>query len=81
MQQAKLAPAITILLSATAFSAAAQEGDIADGHAFAREACKLCQIVDPDDHWARGIVIGPGLLLARRRRRDPVGRLGPRRAR
>jgi cytochrome c2 len=61
-QQAKFPLALAALLSATAFtfSAAAQEGDVAAGRAFAREACKLCHIVEPDDRATRTIVIGPG---------------------
>jgi len=44
---------------ASVLSAAAQEGDVAAGLAFAREACKLCHIVEPDDRATRSIDIGP----------------------
>ena len=27
----------------------AQDGDIAAGHAFAREACEACQLVEPEE--------------------------------
>jgi len=60
MRQAKLALAVTILLSAATSSAAAQDGDAAAGRAFVREACKSCHIVEPDERATRSIVIGPG---------------------
>jgi cytochrome c551/c552 len=46
-------------LAATAFNAAAQEGDIARGHAFAREACKMCHVVEPEEEAPRTLDIGP----------------------
>jgi cytochrome c551/c552 len=60
MRQATLAVTLAALLAATAVSAAAQDGDAAAGRAFAREACKLCHIVEPDERATRSIVIGPG---------------------
>jgi cytochrome c len=60
MQQAKLAMTLTSLLATSAVNAAARDGDVAAGRAFAREDCKLCHIVDPDDRATRSIVIGPG---------------------
>ncbi len=59
MQQAKLALAVMILLSAAISNAAAQDGDIAAGRAFAREACKLCHVVEPEERPTRTLVIGP----------------------
>jgi mono/diheme cytochrome c family protein len=46
-------------LAATALGAAAQEGEIAAGYAFARDVCKLCHIVEPEDGSTRLLVIGP----------------------
>ena len=46
-------------LAATGFSAAAQEGDIAAGHAFAREACKICHVVGPEEEAPRTLDIAP----------------------
>jgi cytochrome c2 len=37
-----------------------QDSDVAAGRAFARDACKSCHIVDPDDRATKSIVIGPG---------------------
>src|SRR6516162_1014406 len=42
-------------LAATTLSAYAQDGDIAAGHSFAREACSACHVVVP-----KRIFIGPG---------------------
>jgi mono/diheme cytochrome c family protein len=56
IRQATLAAA----LAATALSAHAQDGDIAAGHSFAREACSACHVVDAQQHrppWR--IFIGP----------------------
>jgi len=47
MCKARQAVALTAALAATTFSAKAQEADIAAGHAFAREACKVCHAVEP----------------------------------
>jgi len=46
-------------MTATAFSAKAQDGDAAAGHAFAREACRACHMVDPGARAPRRINIGP----------------------
>ena len=39
---------LAVVLAATAFGAAAQDGDVAVGHAFAREACVLCHTVEAE---------------------------------
>jgi mono/diheme cytochrome c family protein len=46
-------------LAATTLSAAAQEGDPARGRAFAREACKLCHVVEPEEKSPRMLAIAP----------------------
>lgn len=48
-----------MVLALGSFPAQAQEGDIAAGHAFAREACKACHMVDAKQRAPRIIVIGP----------------------
>jgi cytochrome c len=53
------AVAIAGALSTTAFGAAAQEGNIAAGHAFASDACKACHVVDPQEKSPRNLVIAP----------------------
>jgi cytochrome c len=53
------AVAITSALSATAFGATAQEGNIAAGHAFASEACKARHVVDAQEKSPRNLVIAP----------------------
>ena len=46
-------------LAATTLSAHAQDGDIAAGHSFAREACSACHVVDAEQQRPpRRIVIG-----------------------
>jgi cytochrome c2 len=45
-------------LAATALNATAQDGDVAAGHAFAREACKYCHVVEPTNA-SRIVVVGP----------------------
>jgi mono/diheme cytochrome c family protein len=57
--QAGRAVALLIALAVTAFSAKAQEGDIAAGHAFAREVCKACHMVEAEDGSSRKNAIGP----------------------
>jgi cytochrome c551/c552 len=47
------------VLAATALNATAQDGDVAAGHAFARDACKSCHVVEPTNASPRMIVIGP----------------------
>jgi len=46
MCKARQAVALTAALAAATFNAKAQEADIAAGHAFAREACKACHVVE-----------------------------------
>ena len=46
-------------LAATAFTATAQDGDIAAGHAFAREGCEACHVVEPEETSPRSFEIGP----------------------
>jgi mono/diheme cytochrome c family protein len=46
-------------LAASAFGAKAQDGDVWTGHAFAREACKACHMVDPEARPPRIFEIGP----------------------
>jgi mono/diheme cytochrome c family protein len=46
-------------IAATAFSAKAQDGDVAAGHAFARETCRACHMVDREARAPRRIDIGP----------------------
>jgi mono/diheme cytochrome c family protein len=53
----RLTPAA--ILALTAASAHAQDGDVAAGHAFAREACNACHVVEAKQKKARRIVIGP----------------------
>ena len=53
----RLAP--TVILAVTAMSALAQDGDVAAGHAFARESCNACHMVEAKQKKARRIVIGP----------------------
>jgi mono/diheme cytochrome c family protein len=57
--QAGPAMALAAAVAATAFSAKAQDGDISAGHAFAREACGACHMVEPEARAPRRIVIGP----------------------
>jgi mono/diheme cytochrome c family protein len=40
-------------------NATAQDGDVAAGHAFAREACNSCHVVEPANASPRIVVIGP----------------------
>ena len=53
----QLAPAAILALAAA--SAHAQDGDVAAGHDFAREACNACHLVDAKQKKPRRIVIGP----------------------
>ena len=46
-------------LAAEAWNANAQDGDVAVGSAFAREACVICHIVEPTNESPRVVVIGP----------------------
>ena len=48
-------------LAAATLSAYAQDGDIAAGHSFAREACSACHVVDTEhQRLPRRIFIGAG---------------------
>ena len=42
-----------------AWSANAQDGDVAAGRTFAREACNSCHVVEPTNPPPRIVVIGP----------------------
>ena len=53
------AATLACALAATGYSAAAQEGDVAAGHAFAREACKLCHVVEPAEESPRILALAP----------------------
>jgi len=53
------AATLACALAATGYSAAAQEGDVAAGHAFAREACKTCHVVGPEEEAPRTLDIAP----------------------
>jgi hypothetical protein len=46
-------------LAAMAFSAEAQDGDIAAGHAFAREAFRACHMVEAEESSPRRFEIEP----------------------
>jgi cytochrome c2 len=59
MCQAGRAVALAVALAAIVFRTKAQDGDIAAGHAFAREACKACHTVEAEEGSSRMIVIGP----------------------
>ena len=53
------AVALAVVMAAAAFSAEAQQGDTAVGHAFAREACRACHEVEAKEPSPRMIKIGP----------------------
>jgi mono/diheme cytochrome c family protein len=55
LRNAMLAP----ILAAAAWNANAQDGDVAAGLAFAREACNSCHVVEPNNASPRVVVIGP----------------------
>jgi mono/diheme cytochrome c family protein len=59
MEQARLAAMLTAALTATTFAANAQDGDVAAGRTFARDACKSCHIVEPTNASPPIVVIGP----------------------
>lgn len=48
-----------VALVATALPAHAQDGAVTAGHAFAREACNACHVVEADQQAPRRILIGP----------------------
>jgi mono/diheme cytochrome c family protein len=51
--------AFAAVLATAAFNAYAQDGNVAAGHAFAREACEACHMVEPVKSSPRRIAIGP----------------------
>jgi cytochrome c len=53
----RLAPAAILALMSV--STHAQDGDAVAGHAFAREACSACHLVDTKQQKSRLVVIGP----------------------
>jgi mono/diheme cytochrome c family protein len=57
LQTRWLAPAA--ILAVASATAHAQDGDIAAGRAFAREACNACHMVEAKPRKPRRIVIGP----------------------
>jgi cytochrome c2 len=61
MQRATRTTVLAAALAAIAFTAKAQDGDIAAGHAFARETCRACQQVEAEEPSQRMIQIGPAL--------------------
>jgi len=59
MRPARIALVLAAAPAAAAFSAKAQDGDVAAGHAFAREACEACHMVEPEENSSRMVEIGP----------------------
>ena len=59
MKRVKRAAVLAAALVATVDGAHAEGGDVAAGHAFARNACKPCHAVEADQRAPRRIVIGP----------------------
>src|SRR5271163_3141835 len=59
MEQARRAVIVAAALSVIAFNANAQDGDVAAGRTFAREACNSCHVVEPTNATPRIVVIGP----------------------
>ena len=59
MKRVKRGAALAAALVATVAGAHAQDGDVAAGHAFARNACKPCHAVEAEQQVPRRIVIGP----------------------
>ena len=59
MEQARLAMIVAAALTATTFNANAQDGDVAAGRIFAREACITCHVVEPGNASPRVVAIGP----------------------
>ena len=50
---------LATVLAGAALRANAQDGDVVAGHAFAREACNACHMVEAEQRAPRLIVIGP----------------------
>jgi cytochrome c len=59
MKRVKLAAALGAATLTATGSAYAQDGDVAAGHAFARNACKPCHAVEAEQRVPRRIAIGP----------------------
>ena len=59
MRQARRTATLAAALTATPFNVNAQDGDVAAGPAFAREACNFCHIVEPTNVSPRIVAIGP----------------------
>ena len=59
MRQARRTATLAAALTATAFSVNAQDGDVAAGRTFAREACITCHVVEPTNVSPRVVAIGP----------------------
>jgi mono/diheme cytochrome c family protein len=59
MLRVRHAVVLATALATLGFSAYAQDADIAAGHAFAREACNVCHLIEPEESSSRIIVIGP----------------------
>ena len=65
MMRRRISPVILVTgLSTAALSAHAQDGDIAAGHAFGREACNACHVVEAEQRAPRLIVIGPAFRIS-----------------
>jgi cytochrome c2 len=52
-------------LASAAFNAYAQDADVTAGHAFAREACRACHMVEPEESSPRTIAIGRRSVMSR----------------
>jgi cytochrome c2 len=50
---------VTLAVALVAAAVGAKAQDIAAGHAFAREVCNACHVVEPEERVPRRIVIGP----------------------
>jgi len=59
MCRVRHAVVLTVALAAAGFGARAQDGDVAAGYAFAREACKACHMVEAEESSPRRFEIGP----------------------
>jgi cytochrome c2 len=59
MEQASCAVMVAAALAATPWNATAQDGDVAAGHTFARDACISCHVVEPENWSSRIVSIGP----------------------
>ena len=50
---------LVVIIGVIAVGAHAQDGDVAAGHALARQACNACHMVEAKQRKPRRIVIGP----------------------